>query len=209
MNNEECMIVHFVNETKKYDFGFIAFLSSKDKTRIEKIFKDEEIIRVKWPQLDICEANTFKNKFKDAEFCEEPLKILSTGTWTKMKADLKFLMKKGTLPPTKKDRKITADNDTDEYSDDDDDQKKNEVDREEGTDEVNTLTKSSSSDDNSEECESSDNEIDSLPDHPHEEDDTREDIGNPDSNKYHELPSEPDIENLKTENDSLKQEVKG
>lgn len=83
INNDNCLLVSFVNENFSMRTGFINWLKvdKVDKDAIDRLIESKTDVLINWPDIDTCPASkSFINKLKSSTFKSECVTILGQGS---------------------------------------------------------------------------------------------------------------------------------
>lgn len=81
VDNEKCVLVEFINE-KSVSVAFQVWLldnCENEDNFLSNIIKNEKIVKILWPNVDICTAAYMGRRLKKAEWSEHAVKILAEG----------------------------------------------------------------------------------------------------------------------------------
>lgn len=79
VQNENCILVEFVNENRKTQTCYLCWLSKDDQENIEQIIRDAKVVVMMWPHVNAAEASIMKIRLRNTEWTAEPVIILAQG----------------------------------------------------------------------------------------------------------------------------------
>lgn len=79
VNNSECMLLEFINESDSLAVGFLNWMKDDDIEQVQNLIHEKKEVEVMWPDCPIKTALYMKNLLPKANFMTHVARILDVG----------------------------------------------------------------------------------------------------------------------------------
>lgn len=79
VDNNECILLEFVNDSNSVAVGFLSWMKENDVEQVQMLITEKKEVQVMWPDCPIQSASYMKAKLPKANFEAHVARVLDVG----------------------------------------------------------------------------------------------------------------------------------